>query len=63
MQLIFNFQRRITVELVHVDKQSFLLAKKQTTNLLFEIDVRLADYNSHGQIKEKVITNEKILMV
>ena len=39
------------------------MAKKQTTNLLFEIDVRLADHNSHTQIKEKVITNEKILMV
>ena len=39
------------------------MVKKQTINLLFEIDVRLADYNSHTQIKEKVITNEKILMI
>ena len=38
------------------------MVKKRTTKILFEIDVRLADYNSLTLIKEKVINIEKILM-
>ena len=38
------------------------MVKKRTTKILFEIDVRLADYNSLTLIKKKVINIEKILM-
>ena len=38
------------------------MVKKRTAKILFEIDVRLADYNSLTLIKKKVINIEKILM-
>ena len=40
-------------------RQSFLLAKKQTTNYFFQMYVLLTDHNSQLKFKEKVINIEK----